>query len=772
MMALAGIWSLPAKARGSATDADRSAGIIDISARTLPQAIAELAREARVSIGAEGTLPNRSTNRIRGAASVAEALAQLLRGSGLVARQVGPTAWRIETAPSIVPLQAAAADPVRMAPPEIAGPPIIVTAAKRAEPLAQAPYDVTVIAPADHVAAGVSRGSGWVAANSDGVALAGSGPGRNRMFLRGVADSPFNGDSASTVAVLLDDARLTFSAPDPDIRLIDVERVEVLKGPQGTLYGTGALGGIYRIVTRAPDAGREDYTVAFGLERVGQGGLGQSGSATANVPLAQDRLGLRLVGYAARDAGWVDSGARANGNSATTVGLRTRLGLEAGDWRADATAFGQWLNSADSAYVYQHGARSRPAQAAEPHDNDLRHLALRLERRGDTQILLSSGVTWQEVRDRFDATQGAAGIGQADPAVLDQARRYRVWDSELRLSRSTGPITWLGGLSHLEAEQRASRALVDTNGGTLPLADDRRVATDSALFGEAKAPLLAGLSATLGARLFRSHFEELRQLPATASRDATKWGITPNASLAWNPRPGRLVYLRYGSAFRQGGSSLRDGGGLNDLASDELATTELGWREAVAGGTLTLSAWNSNWENVQSDVLLANARFSTINAGDARITGVDLGWSGPIGPRLHAELAGNYTAALLVSSRLDHDLEDRHLPLIPHATLRGRLIRDWTLGAFDLRLELGLRYVGQARLSFDPQIDYPLGDYVEGDLAVRLRRGGMDLSLALANIGNSGADAMPFGNPLRLLLGRQFTPIRPRTITLQVAKAF
>lgn len=83
-----------------------------------------------------------------------------------------------------------------------------------------------------------------VASDVEGLTLTALGPGRNRMFLRGVADSPFNGASQSTVALLVDDARLTYSAPDPDLRLVDVDRVEILKGPQGSLYGTGALGGI------------------------------------------------------------------------------------------------------------------------------------------------------------------------------------------------------------------------------------------------------------------------------------------------------------------------------------------------------------------------------------------------------------------------------------------------------------------------------------------------------------------------------------------------
>src|SRR5690606_14816127 len=103
------------------------------------------------------------------------------------------------------------------------------------------------------------------------------GPGRNRLFLRGVADSPFSGESQSTVAVVLDEARVTYSAPDPDIRLVDVERVEVLKGPQGSYYGTGTLGGIYHIVTRRAQVDKTSLALSANVESVAHGGTGRGG---------------------------------------------------------------------------------------------------------------------------------------------------------------------------------------------------------------------------------------------------------------------------------------------------------------------------------------------------------------------------------------------------------------------------------------------------------------------------------------------------------------
>ncbi len=96
-----------------------------------------------------------------------------------------------------------------------------------------------------------------------GMTVTNLGPGRNKILLRGISDGVFTGLTQSTVGLYLDLTPITYSAPDPDLKLIDIDRVEVLRGPQGTLYGTGPIGGVVRIVTRRPELGREDLAVAL-----------------------------------------------------------------------------------------------------------------------------------------------------------------------------------------------------------------------------------------------------------------------------------------------------------------------------------------------------------------------------------------------------------------------------------------------------------------------------------------------------------------------------
>ncbi|MFH7396949.1 TonB-dependent receptor plug domain-containing protein, partial [Pseudomonas syringae group genomosp. 7] len=76
-----------------------------------------------------------------------------------------------------------------------------------------------------------------------GLTTTNLGPGRDKILLRGLSDGAFTGQTQSIVALYLDEVPITYNAPDPDLRLADLERVEVMRGPQGTLYGGGTIGG-------------------------------------------------------------------------------------------------------------------------------------------------------------------------------------------------------------------------------------------------------------------------------------------------------------------------------------------------------------------------------------------------------------------------------------------------------------------------------------------------------------------------------------------------
>ncbi|WP_241772948.1 TonB-dependent receptor [Erythrobacter sp. SG61-1L] len=744
---------------------------IDLPASTLSHAIALLSREAGISIGTDGTLPHIRTGPVHGSMEPGAALKALLMGTGYHARQVGPTAWRIERDAPASALAPRQSGPKAKPPADGTGTPILVTATKRAARLMDLPMAASVVELGDRaeLRPGAAVQTADVAAEVDGMTLTASGHGRNRLFLRGIADSAFNGESQSTVAVILDEARLTYAAPDPDIVLVDMERAEVLKGPQGALHGTGALGGIYHLVTRKADTDTASFSLSGGAEAMSGGDLGYDAAAVVNLPVSPGVAGARLVAYARRDAGWIDTGAREDSNSSQLLGARLALGVEAGGgWRLNLTGFGQWRESRDSQYVYQPGARTRPDQLAEPHDNDLRHVALNIARDGEgARIVLSSAMTWHDVNDVYDATQGAEGFGLADPLRLNLERTYRVWDNEVHASGDMGGIAWLAGISVIEARQYDLTLLTSAT-GQLSLDDDRRITTDLSAFGDLSVPLGSGLSLDAGARLFRSSLSETRTLPSGVLKsDLGRTGVTPAFALSWRPDGAHLAYLRYGSAIRQGGLDIDGIGEQARLKGDELATVEAGWRQQIgAKGTLDLGAYFTHWQDVQSDMLQPDGLIETANAGNAEIIGFEGSLALPLAGGWQVSAGASYQDARLVRNDLGIDVEDRRLPMAPEYTLRGSLGYSFAIGNAEASLRARLRYVGPARLSFDPAVDRPIGDYLESSLQARLDLGQVGFALDVDNPFGSGADLFAFGNPLRFGSLRQYTPQTPASVTL------
>lgn len=763
--------ALAATAWTSAADAREARGPIDISASDLPAAVEEISREAGVSIGTSGPLPHIRTSPVHGADTVKKALQRVLEATDFRARQVGNNAWRIERRE---------ADPARAdrQPRESALPPeagigqeIIVTGAKRAQSADTMPMAVVVVPFSSPSQSASVEGSALIGDSVEGLALTSLGAGRNRMFLRGVADSAYNGESQPTVAVVMDEARLTYSAADPDIRLVDVDRVEVLKGAQGALHGTGALGGVYHIVTRRAQTGETSLVASLGGVALKDGDAGFTSAATANLPI--DKAGtvaVRLVGYAALEPGWIDTGPRKDSNRTRVEGGRIGLGVDAGaGWRLDATGFFQTTESTDSNYVYARGARSRPAQLAEPHDNDLHHVALRLAREGGgIDIVLTSGFTWHRLTSKHDATRGADGLGLADPLLLDDHRAFRVWDSEARISSSGGDVKWLLGISNVEARQ-LDRTTVSSADQSLLVDGENRKLYEVALFGNVSIPLAPRWRVDAGARLYRNTFREEDE---GIVQDRHRQGITPSLAISWQPTARQTAFIRYGSAMRQGDFDTGAPGHQSQLKDDELQTLEIGWHMSWHGGSLDMGAWQYWWKDMQSELPQGNGLFETANAGDARIRGIEASWQQEVLDGLTVHAGANFTHARLVRNTLGFAPEDRRLPAVPDYTLRASVEQAFALGAGHGAVRLNLRYSGSAPVSFDPRFGAHTGQVLETNLAFEAQLGRTDVVLAVQNLLDRRTNAFSFGNPVRFLDSRFYTPQRPRQLSLSVTRRF
>ncbi|MEM1052458.1 MAG: TonB-dependent receptor, partial [Pseudomonadota bacterium] len=231
---------------------------VNIPAGRLSSAIRTLSRQTRVSIASSdrGLRKIRSRS-VRGNLSTGEALRRLLQGTPFRAVNIRGGGFRIERKPQPRRVAASPARPAttpkRQLPPPPPPQPIIVEATKRSAASIDYAGGIRVLDLAIPGLVPAAAGLDELLTRVPSVSGTALGTGRNKIFLRGIADSSFNGPTQSTIGLYLGEQRVIFSAPNPDLRLVDVETVELLEGPQGSLYGAGTLAGLLRVNPRAAD---------------------------------------------------------------------------------------------------------------------------------------------------------------------------------------------------------------------------------------------------------------------------------------------------------------------------------------------------------------------------------------------------------------------------------------------------------------------------------------------------------------------------------------
>lgn len=184
---------------------------------------------------------------------------------------------------------------------------IVVTASKRAESLQDVAMSVQAITAAELDQKNV-KGLDDIANLSPAVTLDAGGPGNSTFYIRGVSDGGFGNPSgaASTTALYLDDQPLTTIGQTPDLHVFDIERVEILSGPQGTLYGSSSTSGNIKIITKKPDAESIDYGFDIDYGSIKNGSTDESLEAYMNLPLGQNSA-IRISAYDVTDGGWIDN---------------------------------------------------------------------------------------------------------------------------------------------------------------------------------------------------------------------------------------------------------------------------------------------------------------------------------------------------------------------------------------------------------------------------------------------------------------------------------
>ena len=206
---------------------------------------------------------------------------------------------------------------------------IIVTATKRASTVQDVPFSINAQTQEDIQRANASTIED-ISRNVAGLAVQNLGPGQSQVSIRGVSAGQIVRDQPGVkeqVGVYLDESVISLSLFTPDLDLFDLNRVETLRGPQGTLFGSGSVGGTLRYITNQPKLGKTEGLVEANINHVAEGDFGGHLKGAINVPLG-DTAAVRAVGYYTKYAGFIDAIGPAGGkniNDGTRYGGRISL---------------------------------------------------------------------------------------------------------------------------------------------------------------------------------------------------------------------------------------------------------------------------------------------------------------------------------------------------------------------------------------------------------------------------------------------------------------
>jgi iron complex outermembrane receptor protein len=738
---------------------------------------------------------------LSGRYTLSDALARLLANA--------PCSWRIVDARTvrIVP-GAVRARPDGPVVPLVAE--LLVTARKRPERLDTLPAGVSVISGDQLFATGAGDVRN-TAGQLVGVLTTNLGPGRDKLLMRGLSDGAFTGRARSTVSSYLDDAPINYNAPDPDLRLVDVDRVETLRGPQGALYGSGALAGVYRIVANKPDP--EGFTAGGEL----QGSQTKGGSASyvvdgyANLPLAAGRGALRLVGYYDDQGGYLDNVSLrlSNVDSTSRLGGRAALRLELGDrWTLDVSAAAQRLHSRDTQYVTivpvvvptvaakdqgvggsplspvgpigEVGAPNRVNQVREASINDFAQAAVTLHGEvSGADIAATTSYVQHAYSSLYDASAAAVAFSDTGAALgiySEAARIRRAVQDVVVTSTGSGPVSWLAGVYGSVSTERTPSALdivaVPFAFATVPIStshltrvydEERRDHLhELAAYGEATWRFAPGWTVAAGARAFRSDLEVKANIvgaPPAQSRDVHEHshfrGISPKFSLQYEFMDGLLAYGLYSEGFRPGGVNstnfLPIKPSRTTFEPDRLQNFELGAKGRFADGRLVLRAagFYDLWSNIQSDQYRASGLAYTANVGDAHIKGfeAEAAYDWDFGLTLQANVL--YSAPKFTSVNPDFaSFLGSGLPGAPRWS--GGLLARYTHPLprdLTLRLVGQASYVGAARLTFDPTLSARTDPVIDAVLLAEVAARRWSAGVFVDNPADTSGNTFAYGNP-------------------------
>ena len=722
---------------------------VEIPSQQLDAALRAFAQATGSQVAFEpGMVKGKTTRRLsaQAAPSPEAALSTLLKGTGLtfvrtasgvfIIKPSGPAKRR--------PPQRLVGHSTSQPEPE-RSPEIMVTARKREERAISVPVSISVADGAGLERRGV-RSVADILQESPGVGLVDRGNGLLKVTIRGVSTSL----GANENGYYVDDLPFTgVTVPiTPDVRAWDLERVEVLRGPQGTLFGEGSMGGTVRILTRGVDLDEWEAKGAAYVSQTQDGGTNAGVKGALNVPIVPGVLAVRLAGTAEHLPGWIDSDqtGRADLNDQTITTFRikarfeptTRLSVNASFSRYDGDFPGGDSNATDD------GRQSRLNFLATTDHYELSGVSARYD-------LGMAEAFYGYSHGYFHFTQEGMAIGNPMLSVIT----IRTDAHEARLSSSgRGPIKWtIGGF--MRNARRDDIFLYPSlqidNIGRTP-------GNARAVFGEAVYTLPhAPVDIAAGVRYFRERLHAVESNAGIVIRQPgvvyTSWN--PRFSITWHPGTDATVYISVAKGFRGGQlqptavRALAEQLGLKlpgRLAQDSIWSYELGAKAELLDRRLVLEGalYHSIWKDVGVRIPIGDTGYNgLLNSDGTRTTGVELSAGLLLADGIALNAGGAYTHATYAAAvpgtgiQAGGDVEDMPRFTASASAEYRRALTDSVVGFGRIGWQHG------SRRSFSAFPAYLPGDDVDRlDMRAGIDTGSWSLALFVDNATNeSGAES-------------------------------
>lgn len=634
---------------------------------------------------------------------------------------------------------------------------IIVTAGKREERLADVPSSITAVSSERIELLGIARVDDYVGLVPNLYQISQGAPGNSNIVIRGLFTG---GDQlTATTAYYLDESALTASAAyaaatliAPDADLADVERIEVLKGPQSTLYGANALGGVLRVITKKPDLNDFSGNVRVDSSSVDGGGTGYAIRASLNLPIMTDKLGIRFNVFHRRDPGYYDNVGTGdkNVNRADISGARLALRWQPSDrLTIDLNGLYQEIDARSIGYEADSQNTFMPAFGSYQF-SAFRNLPSKTKYRN-----VGGTLTYDTGLGAITASVGHADyntVGTSDVSALYGPFAYLLYSpsnpvllfnpgslialstkagakkttTEVRFaSNRVGPIEFMvGGFYTKEKAYFETNAPIISPAGAPPAMFDTLIFSPNpstydeyAMFGNFTFYVTERLDVTGGLRLSRN-----KQFV-----DSKTFGLFgmffPNAlyrfkddsanylaTVRWRPADNVNFYLRAASGYRPGGPNI---GAVTfpPFQSDTVWNYEAGVKGSLLNNSLNygIAVYHIDWSNVQlpGQDPVSTSQITT-NGGGADVDGFEVELSArPVtGLTLSGGVGYNKTkvkqVAPDVAAVIGAAVGDP-FPLTPKWTGSGTADYSFRLSE-DLLVNFGgtLRYVGGRRNSAFP----------------------------------------------------------------------